>query len=186
MVNLNNLLFIAYNALLNNILSLNTTATINGITINLTPSYSNGTLTLQGSITIQSQASSLLMEVYFGEFLIDSFNIQVQISPDTYTIVYVLTIDDSTSIINNAIGYTMTKQLSSVSVSTNASSYVIALTQNMLTFYLAYTSYPTTISITVTFTLTNGSTVTGSFQDSAPSLPQGVQLYGTMIPVTFY
>jgi hypothetical protein len=56
----------------------------------------------------------------------------------------------------------------------------------MLTFYLGYTSYPSTISITVTFTLTSGSTVTGSYQSSAPSLPQGVQLYGTMIPVTFY
>jgi hypothetical protein len=109
-----------------------------------------------------------------------------QISPGTYNVVYTLTIADETGIISNAVGLAVTNQLKSVSVSTNASSYVISLTQDMLTFYLGYTSYPSTISITVTFTLTSGSTVTGSFQDSAPSLPQGVQLYGTMIPVTFY
>jgi len=186
MVNLNDLFFIAYNALLNNILSLNTTATINGVPINLTPSYSNGTLTLQGSVTIQSQENSLLMEVYFGGYLIDSLTAQVQVSPGTYTVVYVLTIDDSTGIINNAVGYTVTKQLSSVSVSTNASSYLITLTQDMLTFYLEYSSYPSTVSITVTFSLSNGSSVKGSFQTSLSSLPQGVQVYYIVIPVTFY
>jgi len=186
MVNLNNLLFIAYNALLNNILSLSTTATINGIPINMSPSYSNGTLTLQGSVTIQSQANSLLMEVYFGEYLIDSFSTQVQLSPGTYTVVYVLTIDDSTGIINNAVGYTVTKQLSSVSVSTNASSYVITLTEDMLTFYLEYSSYPSSISITVTFSLSSGSSVKGSYSNTPPSLPQGTTIYYIIIPVTFY
>jgi len=186
MVNLNDLFFIAYNALLNNVLSLSTTATINGIPINLTPSYSNGTLTLQGSITIQSQENSLLMEVYFGEYLIDSLTAQVQVSPGTYTVVYVLTIDDSTGIINNAVGYTVTKQLSSVSVSTNASSYLITLTQDMLTFYLGYTSYPSTVSITVTFSLSSGSSVTGSYSNTPPSLPQNVEIYYIIIPVTFY
>jgi hypothetical protein len=117
---------------------------------------------------------------------VDSVNTQVQISPGTYTVVYTLTIIDDTGIISNSIGLAVANQLKSVSVSTNASSYTIALTQDMLTFYLGYTSYPSTISITVTFTLTSGSTVTGSYQTSAPALPQGIQLYGTMIPVTFY
>ena len=186
MVNLNNLLFIAYNALLNDILSLNTTATINGISINMSPSYQNGVLTLQGSVTIQSQANSLLMEVYFGQYLIDSFSTQVQISPGTYTVVYVLTIDDSTGIINNAVGYTVTKQLSSVSVSTNASSYTITLTEDMLTFYLEYSSYPSSVSITVTFSLSNGSSVKGSYSNTLPSLPQNVEIYYIIVPVTFY
>jgi hypothetical protein len=186
MVNLSRLFFIAYNTLLNNIPSFNTTAIINGIPIGMSPSYNNGTLTLQGSITIQSQANSILMEVYFGEYLIDTFNIQVQISPGTYTVVYVLTINDDTGIINNAIGYTAIKGLSSVSVSTNASSYTITLTQCMLTFYLIYSSYPSTVSITVKFSLSNGSTVTGSFQSSLPSLPQNTQIYYIDVPVTFY
>jgi len=186
MVNLNDLFFIAYNALLNHILSINTTATINGIPINMTPSYSNGTLTLQGSITIQTSSNSLLIQIYFGSLLIDSLSTQVQISPGTYTVVYVLTIDDSTGIINNSIGYTVTKQLSSVSVSTNASSYSITLTQDMLTFYLIYTSYPSTVSITVTFSLSNGSSVNASYSNTPSSLPQGTKVYYIIVPVTFY
>jgi len=186
MVDLNKLFLIAYNTLLSNIPSYNITVSVNGILITMSASYSGGVLTLKGSVTIQSQSDSLSIQVYLGQYLVDSINTQVQISPGTYTVVYTLTITDSTGIISNAVGLAVTNQLKSVSVSTNASSYVIALTQDMLTFYLGYTSYPTTISITVTFTLTNGSTVTGSFQDSAPSLPQGVELYGAMIPVTFY
>ena len=126
------------------------------------------------------------MEVYFGQYLIDSFSTQVQLSPGTYTVVYVLTIDDSTGIINNAVGYTVTKQLSSVSVSTNASSYVITLTQDMLTFYLEYSSYPSSVSITVTFSLSSGSSVKGSYSDTLPSLPQNVEIYYIIVPVTFY
>jgi len=186
MVDLNKLFLIAYNTLLSNIPSYNITASINGILINMSASYNDGVLTLKGSVTIQAQSNSLSIQVYFGQYLVDSIDTQVQISPGTYTIVYTLTIDDSTGIISNAVGLAVTNQLKSVSISTNASSYTIALTQDMLTFYLAYTSYPSKISITVAFTLTNGNTVTGSFQDSTPSLPQGVQLYGAMIPVTFY
>ena len=185
MVNLNKLFFIAYSTLLGNIPSLNTTATVNGIPINMSASYQPGIITLQGSITIQSSTNSLLIEIYFGEYLIDSVSTQVQIAPGTYTVVYTLNIEDDTGIIDNAIGYVITKQLSSVSISTNASSYSITLTQNMMTFYLIYQSYPSTISINVTFTLTSGKTVNGSFQDSVPALPQGMQLYGTVIPVTF-
>jgi len=186
MVDLNKLFLIAYNTLLGNIPSYNITASINGILINMSASYKSGVITLQGSVTIQAQSNSLSIQVYFGQYLVDSIDTQVQVSPGTYAVVYTLTISDSTGIISNAVGLAVTNQLKSVSVSTNASSYAISLTQDMLTFYLGYTSYPSTISITVTFTLTSGSTVTGSFQDSAPSLPQGVQLYGTMIPVTFY
>jgi len=186
MVDLNKLFLIAYNTLLSNIPSYEVTASVNGILINMSASYSGGVLTLQGSVTIQSQSNSLSIQVYLGQYLVDSINAQIQISPGTYTVVYTLTIADSTGIISNAVGLAVTNQLKSVSVSTNASSYVISLTQDMLTFYLGYTSYPSTISITVTFTLTNGSTVTGSYQTSAPALPQGIQLYGTMIPVTFY
>jgi hypothetical protein len=186
MVNLNKLFFIAYDTLLSNIPSYNITASINGILINMSASYSGGVLTLKGSVTIQSSSSSLSIQVYFGQYLIDSIDTSAQISPGTYTVVYVLTINDSTGIISNAIGLAVTNQLKSVSISTNASSYTIALTQDMLTFYLSYTSYPSTISVSVTFTLTSGSTVTGSYQTSAPALPQGIQLYGTMIPVTFY
>ena len=186
MVDLNKLFLIAYNTLLGNIPSYNITASVNGILITMSASYDNGALTLKGSVTIQASSNSLSIQVYLGQYLVDTVDAQVQISPGTYTVVYVLTITDSTGIINNAVGLAVTNQLKSVSVSTNASSYAISLTQDMLTFYLGYTSYPTTISITVTFTLTSGSTVTGSFQDSAPSLPQGVQLYGTVIPVTFY
>jgi len=186
MVNLNKLFLITYSTLLGNIPSLNTTATVNGVPVNMSASYQPGIIILQGSITLQSPTNLLFIKVYFGEYLIDSLNTQVQISPGTYTVVYTLNIQDDTGIIDNAIGYVVTNQLSKVSISTNASSYTIVLTQDMLTFYLAYTSYPSTISITVTFTLTNGSTVTGSYQTSTPSLPQGVQFYVIMIPVTFY
>jgi hypothetical protein len=186
MVDLNKLFLIAYNTLLGNIPSYNITASVNGILINMSASYSGGVLTLKGSVTIQASSNSLSIQVYLGQYLVDSIDTQVQVSPGTYAVVYTLTIVDETGIISNSVGLAVTNQLKSVSISTNASSYTIALTQDMLTFYLAYTSYPSTISITVTFTLTSGSTVTGSFQDSAPSLPQGVQLYGVMIPVTFY
>jgi len=186
MVDLNKLFLIAYNTLLSNIPSYNITASINGILINMSASYQPGIITLQGSVTIQAQSNSLSIQVYFGQYLMDSIDTQVQISPGTYTVVYTLAITDETGIISNAVGLAVTNQLKSVSISTNASFYVIGLTQDMLTFYLGYTSYPSTISITVTFTLTSGSTVTGSYQTSAPALPQGIQLYGTMIPVTFY
>jgi len=186
MVDLNKLFLIAYNTLLSNIPSYEVSGIVNGIPINMSASYSNGVLTLKGSVTIQAQSNSLSIQVYFGQYLVDSIDTSAQISPGTYAVVYTLTISDSTGIISNAVGLAVTNQLGSVSVSTNASSYTIALTQDMLTFYLGYTSYPSTISITVTFTLTNGSTVTRSYQTSAPTLPQGVSLYGTMIPVTFY
>ena len=186
MVDLNKLFLIAYDTLLSNIPSYNVTASVNGILINMSASYSGGALTLKGSVTIQASSNSLSIQVYLGQYLVDSINTSAQISPGTYAVVYTLTIADETGIISNAVGLAVTNQLKSVSISTNASSYVISLTQDMLTFYLGYTSYPSTISITVTFTLTSGSTVTGSYQSSAPSLPQGVQLYGVMIPVTFY
>ena len=186
MVDLNKLFLIAYNTLLGNIPSYNITASINSILINMSASYQPGIITLQGSVVIQASSDSLSIEVYFGEYLVDSINTQVQISPGTYAVVYTLAIIDDTGIISNSVGLAITNQLKSVSVSTNASSYVISLTQDMLTFYLGYTSYPSTISIDVTFTLTNGKTVNGSFQDSVPALPQGMQLYGAVIPVTFY
>jgi len=186
MIDLNKLFLIAYNTLLSNIPSYNVTASVNGILIKMNASYQHGIITLQGSVTIQAQSNSLSIQVYFGQYLVDSIDTQVQISPGTYAVVYTLAIIDDTDIISNAVGLAVTNQLKSISISTNASSYTIALTQDMFTFYLGYTSYPSTISITVTFTLTSGSTVTGSYQTSAPALPQGVQLYGTMIPVTFY
>ena len=186
MVDLNKLFLIAYNTLLSNIPSYNITASVNGILINMKASYQSDVITLQGSVTIQTSSNSLSIQVYLGQYLVDSIDTQVQINPGTYTVVYTLTISDSTGIISNAVGLAVTNQLKSISISTNASSYVISLTQDMLTFYLGYTSYPSTISITVTFTLTSGSTVTGSYQTSASALPQGIQLYGTMIPVTFY
>ena len=185
MLNLNKLFFIVYNTLQHNTPSFNTTATVNGIPINMSASYQPGIITLQGSVTIQSPANSILVEIYFGNILMDSFTAQVQISPGTYTVVYALNIQDDTGIIDNAIGYVVTKQLSSVSISTNASSYSITLIQDMLTFYLYYSSYPSTVSITVTFNLSNGSTVNGTFQASLSSLPQGVQVYFVVVPVTF-
>jgi len=56
----------------------------------------------------------------------------------------------------------------------------------MLTFFLAYSSYPSSVSITVTFTLTNNSTVTGNYNANTPALPSGYSEYVTFIPVTFY
>ena len=186
MVALNKLFYIAYNVLLNNILSFNTTATINGTPINMSASYQNGVLTLQGSVTIQSSVNSLTIEIYFGETLIDSFTVQAQISPGTYTLVYTLTFNDFTGIISNAIGLTVTKQLSSVSIFTNASSYNISLTQCMLTFFLEYSSYPSKISITVDFNLSNGGSAQGAYHTESPLLPQNTNIFHIVIPVTFY
>ena len=186
MVDLNKLFLIAYNTLQGSTPSYNVTASVNGILIIMSASYSGGVLTLQGSVTIQSQSNSLSIEVYLGQYLVDSINTQAQVTPGTYTLVYSLAIVDATGIINNAVGLAVTNQLKSVSISTNASGYSIALTQDMLTFYLTYTSYPSTITIDVTFTLTNGNTVKGSYKNPTPALPQGTQLYGVMIPVTFY
>jgi len=185
MVDVNKILDIAYSALLGSTQTYNATASVNGVLISLQASYSGGVLTLQGSVTLQVQSNTLQVELYIGDYLVDSFVSNVILSPGTYTFVYTLALSDSTGIISNAFGYAVTNQLKSVSITTNTSSYVISLTQNMLTFYLAYTSYPSTISISVTFTLTSGSTVTGSYSNTVPSLPQGVQLYGAVIPVTF-
>ena len=186
MVNLNKLFLIAYNTLLSNIPSYNVTASVNGILIKMEASYQPGVITLQGSVTIQASSNSLSIQVYLGQYLVDSIDTSAQISPGTYTVVYVLTFDDTTMIISNAIGYTVTKQLTSVSVSTNASSYAITLTQCMLTFYLWYSSYPSTISITVNFTLTDNSVAIGCFKYPSPPFSQGSPVYGTVIPVTFY
>jgi len=185
MVNLNNLFLIAYNTLLGNIHSYSVTASVNGTPISMTASYSGGTLTLKGSVTITTSPNSLFIQIYFGQYLVDSINIQAQISPGTYIVVYTLTITDDTGIINNAVGLAVTNQLKSVSVSTNASNYSISYIQDMLTFYLGYTEYPSKVTITVTFTLTNGNTVNGSYSSAPPSLPQGMNLYGAIIPVTF-
>ncbi|AOS58411.1 SIFV.gp61-like protein [Sulfolobus islandicus filamentous virus 2] len=182
MINISRVLYIAYSTLLNSIPTYGATANINGVPINLQATYNNGTLTLQGDITIQATISTLTIEIYIGNYPIDSISLNVTLSPGTYTFIYTLTITDSTGIINNAFGYAVTNQLKSVSISTNSSSYIITETQNMLTFYLEYTSYPSSVSISVTFTLTNGSTVNGSY---TASLPQGTTLYGIVIPVTF-
>jgi len=185
MVDVNKILDIAYSALLGSTQTYNITASVNDILINLQASYNGGVLTLQGSVTLQVQSNTLQVELYIGDYLVDSFTSDVTLSPGAYTFVYTLALSDATGIISNAFGYAVTNELKSVSISTNASSYIISLTQNMLTFYLAYTSYPSSISITVTFTLTSGSTVNGSYSNTAPSLPQGVELYGAVIPVTF-
>ncbi|AAL27770.1 hypothetical protein SIFV0061 [Sulfolobus islandicus filamentous virus] len=181
MINIERVLYIVYSSLLNNIPTYGAIANINGSPINLQAKYSNSTLTLQGDIIIQATTNTLTIEIYIGNYPIDSISLNVALSPGTYTLVYTLTINDSTGIINNAFGYAVTNQLKSVSISTNSTLYTISYTQNMLTFYLEYTSYPTTVSITVTFTLTNGSTVTGSYSNSI----QGTTLYGIVIPVTF-
>ena len=52
----------------------------------------------------------------------------------------------------------------------------------MITFYLIYQSYPSSVSITVKF---NGN-ITGSYSANVPSLPSGYTEYITVIPVTFY
>jgi len=186
MINLNNLFHIVYNTLLNNIQSYQVIANVNDTPINMSTSYNNGTLILYGSITIQSPTNSLLIQIFFGQYLIDSINTQVQISPGTYTIAYTLSIIDDTDIISGAIGLIITNQLSYVSISTNATSYIIILNQDMLTFYLTYKTYPSEISITVTFTLKNNRTINGSFETSAPTLTKGTQIYNVVIPVTFY
>lgn len=185
MINISRVLYIAYSSLLNNIPTYGVIANINGSPINLQATYSNATLTLQGDITIQATTSTLTIEIYIGNYPIDSLSLNVTLSPGTYTFIYTLTINDSTGIINNAFGYTVTNQLKSVSISTNSSTYVITETQNILTFYLEYASYPSSVSISVTFSLSNGSTVTGSYSSPTPSLPQGTTLYGIVIPVTF-
>jgi len=183
MVYLDKLMSIAYSVLIGTIKSYNATAMVNGQPIGLTPSYSSGTITLTGSFSLPSQANSLQILVYFGNYEVDSIQISQPVPAGSYTIVYVLTIQDSTNIINNAIGLSITSQLSSVSISTNANNYYdMTFTGFMITFYLIYQSYPSSVSIKVTF---NGST-TGSYSASVPSLPSGYNELGWVIPVTFY
>ena len=52
----------------------------------------------------------------------------------------------------------------------------------MITFYLIYQSYPSSVSITVTF----NNNKTGSYSANVPSLPSGYTELGWVIPVTFY
>jgi len=52
----------------------------------------------------------------------------------------------------------------------------------MITFYLIYQSYPSSVSIKVTF----NNSITGSYSASVPSLPSGYNEFGWVIPVTFY
>jgi len=186
MVYLDKLMSIAYLVLFGTIKSYNATAMINGQPIGLTPSYSSGAITLTGSFSLPSQANSLQILVYFGNYEVDSIQISQSVPAGSYTIVYVLTIQDSTNIINNAIGLSITSQLSSVSISTNANNYDMTFTGFMITFYLIYQSYPSSVSIKVTFTLTNSNAVTGSYSTNVPSLPSGYSEYITVIPVTFY
>ncbi len=186
MVYLDKLMSIAYSVLIGAIKSYNVTAMINGQPIGLTSSYSSGTITLTGSFSLPSQANGLQILVYFGNYEVDSIQISQSVPAGSYTIVYVLTIQDSTNIINNAIGLSITSQLSSVSISTNASSYYITFSGFMITFYLAYMSYPSSVSITVTFTLTNSSTITGSYSAGMSSLPSGYTQLRYIVPVTFY
>jgi len=182
MVYLDKLMFIAYSVLLGAIKSYNATAMVNGQPIGLSPSYNSSTITLTGSFSLPSQANSLQILVYFGNYEVDSIQISQPVSAGSYTLVYVLTIQDSTNIINNAIGISITSQLSSVSISTNANSYYMTFNEFMIAFYLIYQSYPSSVSIKVTF---NGSVI-GSYSASVPSLPSGYSELGWVIPVTFY
>jgi hypothetical protein len=182
MVYLDKLMFIAYSVLIGAINSYNATAMVNGQPIGLTPSYSSGTITLTGSFSLPSQTNSLQILVYFGNYEVDSIQISQSVPAGSYTIVYVLTIQDSTNIINNAIGLSITSQLSSVSISTNANYYDMTFTGFMITFYLIYQSYPSSVSITVKF----NNSITGSYSASVPSLPSGYNELGWVIPVTFY
>ena len=186
MVYLSTIMSVAYSVLLGATKSYSVTATVNGQPITLTASYSSGTVTLTGSFSLQSSANNLQIVVYFGNLEVDSVQIPQPISAGSYTLVYVLTIQDGTNIISNAVGYSLTSQLSSVSISTNANSYYLTVTDSMLTFFLGYASYPSSVSITVTFTLTNSSQVTGSYSASVPSLSSGYTEYITVVPVTFY
>jgi len=185
-VYLNTIMSVAYSVLIGATKSFSLIANVNGQPITLTASYSSGTVTLTGSFTLQTSTNSLQIVVYFGDSEVDNIQISQPVSAGSYTLVYALTILDGTNIINNAIGYSVTSQLSSVSISTNANSYYLTVTGSMLTFFLAYSSYPSGVSITVTFTLTNNSTVTGSYNANAPALPSGYSEYVTFIPVTFY
>jgi len=182
MVYLSKIMYIAYSVLLGALKSYNATAMVDGQPIGLTPSYSSGTVTLTGSFSLPSQANSLQILVYFGNYEVDNVQISQPVPAGSYTLVYVLTVEDSTNIINNAIGLSITSRLSSVSVSTNANSYDMVFNEFMITFYLFYTSYPSSVSITVTF---NGN-ITGSYSAGVPPLPSGYTEYITVIPVTFY
>ena len=186
MVYLSTIMSVAYSVLLGAVKPYSTIATINGQPITLTASYSSGKVTLTGSFSLQSSTNSLQIVVYFGELEVDSVQISQPISAGSYALVYVLTVQDGTNIISNAVGYSVTSQLSSVSISTNANSYYLTVTDSMLTFFLVYTSYPSNVSVTVTFSLTNNTQATGSYTANAPALPSGYTEYVTVIPVTFY
>jgi len=186
MVYLDKLMYIAYSVLTGAVTSYNASATINGQAITLTASYSSSTITLTGSFSLQSPASGLQIVIYFGNIKVDTIQILQPVSAGDYTLVYSLTVLDGTNIINNAIGYSVTSQLSSVSISSNANSYNLTLSGFMLTFFLAYTSYPSSVSVKVTFNLKNNTQATGSYSASVPSLPSGYSEYVSVIPVTFY
>jgi len=182
MVYLSKIMYIAYSVLLGALKSYNATAMVNGQPIGLTPSYSSGTITLTGSFSLPSQANGLQILVYFGNYEVDGIQISQPVPAGSYTLVYVLTIEDSTNIINNAIGLSITSQLGNVSISTNANTYWMTFNEFMITFYLVYQTYPSSVSIKVTF---NGN-ITGSYSASLPSLPSGYTQLEWVIPVTFY
>jgi len=179
-------MYVAYSVLTGAVTSFNATAIVNGQTIMLTASYSSSIVLLTGSFSLQSPVSGLQIVIYFGNIKVDVIQIPQSVPAGSYTLVYSLTILDGTNIISNAIGYSVTSQLSSVSISTNASSYNLALSGYMLTFFLVYTSYPSDVSITVSFNLTNSTQATGSYSASMPSLPSGYSEYVVTVPVTFY
>jgi len=185
-VYLDKLMYVAYSVLTGAVTSYNATAIVNGQTITLTASYSSNIITLTGSFSLQSPASGLQIVVYFGNIKVDAIQIPQSVPAGSYTLVYSLTVLDGTNIVSNAVGYSVTSQLSSVSISTNANSYNLALSGFMLTFFLVYTSYPSSVTITVTFNLKNNTQATGSYSASMSSLPSGYSEYVTTIPVTFY
>lgn len=184
MVNVFQILEIVLSSLTNKIKQYNATASVNGIYINLSTSYSSGSLVMQGTVKLQ-QSNELQITVYIGDYLIDTFTTQLQIPAGTYVLVYTIVIQDPTDIVSNAFGYAVANQLKSVSISTNASSYAILAEQNMLTFFLQYNSYPSSITIDVTFNLIDNTSSTGKLSMQTPTLPNTISMYATTMVVTY-
>ncbi len=156
----------------------NIVISVNGTPYNATVQGGGSAVSFSATVTFQNSVNQVSATLSVNSTIIAEATAQVNIPAGQYTFIWVIGFQDQTNIVSFAFTYWVTSQIKSVSISSNGNSVQVFAYENTVTFFVQYVpqsgfsnSYPTSVNINVNFTLTNGSTVTGSVSIQLPQLP---------------
>jgi len=151
----------------------NIVISVNGTPFNATArveTQNGGTLTtFTATVTFESNVQQISASLSINSMLIAEAAADVNLIAGQYTFIWMIAFGDQTGIVTYAFAYWATNQIKSVSISSNGNSVMVTVYANTITFFIQYVpnsafsnSYPDIATVTVTFNLTDGTSVTGT------------------------